>query len=195
MESKHKTFRRSDGVVGVGYAMLYGGVTQMSVAWPDCEAKRYIATDLGRHGIEEVVPIEQLAQWTPEEDDQVEPLTIEKLETLFGEPPSLQTIIEQVGLPITGPNEQPPEVLPETSGPAEQTNGAAPEAPGVPGQASEAPPISEAQHIRNYLAEHGSGTANKVVVSALKAQGVNVSSSQVNRVKAGLAPQAEPSAE
>ena len=190
MESRHKTFRRADGVVGVGYALMFAGVQQMSVAWPDCEAKRYIANDLGRHGVEEVIPVDQLEKWRPDEDDQVEPLTISELEKLTSDPapeigPTGQgSDADQTGIGQGSDSQsdaQTSEATEQTNGPTDQT--------------SEAPPISEAQHIRNYLAEHGSGTANKVVVAALKAQGVNVTGSQVARAKAELAPQAESTVE
>lgn len=139
-QTQHRTFRRRDGVLGVGFVMMFAGVEQASIAWPDRQAERFIVDDMDRNGINEVggKTHEDLGKEVMPDVDPSKPTSED------------------------GPAVSPPLVLPNPF----------------------AEPISEAQAIRNYLAEHGTGATNKAIVEALKAQGVNVSSSQVTREKA-----------
>lgn len=47
----HFTYKRADGVQGVGFKIEYSGVVQHSVAWPDRPAERYKDDELARHHI------------------------------------------------------------------------------------------------------------------------------------------------
>lgn len=50
--SSHKFFRRSDGIVGVGFVILYGGVNQFSISWPDRPCERFTEEMAKMEGIE-----------------------------------------------------------------------------------------------------------------------------------------------
>lgn len=45
-------FRRSDGVLGVGFEIEFGGLPQLSIAWPDGPATRHTLTEAQRLKIE-----------------------------------------------------------------------------------------------------------------------------------------------
>jgi hypothetical protein len=139
--------------------MEYAGVQQVSVAWPDCEARRYLADDLARNGVEEVFPLTAeiplgAVQWPcpPELAD----ITIEPDGTVTPAP-GLEIVPDGDGGAIVVPEQPEPNTF------------------------------TESQAIRDYLKEHGTDVTNKSVVAALKEKGVSVVSSQVTEIKKELA--------
>lgn len=190
MESSHRTYRRSDGILGVGFVIAICGTEQASIAWPDRPAERYIVEDMARNGVEEIVPIESVGSYVPEG------LTAEKLleelnemEALGIKPSDLDGLtIATDGTITAAPGT---EIVPDGEGGAVVVDlpdvGLLPD--GSPAIVSEPElnAFTEAQAIRNYLADHGSGVTNKEVIAALKEMGVKVESSQVTTIKKEMA--------
>ena len=216
-QTKHRTFRRADGVLGVGFLMQFAGVLQASIAWPDRQAQRFIVDDFERYGLEEVVTLTQLPHYAGKR----EPLTVaEDVKTPDGETvvkAGDQIVLEGEGATVLSDdelkavNENPhiPEPLKQElerrlealqdeelkeltsqtpTGDYEMPPSDAPIEPTVEQTAesdvADTQPLSEAEQLRNYLADHGTGTSNKAVIAEFKARGIVVTSQQVSKVKA-----------
>jgi len=54
MESKHRTYRRTDGTLGVGYLLKFADCSQACIAWPDTVPERIYAHQFEQAGIEDV---------------------------------------------------------------------------------------------------------------------------------------------
>lgn len=184
-QTKHRTFRRVvDNVLGVGFQMQYAGVEQISIAWPDCEARRYLADDLERNGVEELPHLAAIGgpwiathaidagQLCVLNGNEITPVAPQRKRTssIAIEP---DITIEPDGTVVPTPGL---EVVPDGDGGAIVV----PEQP-------EPNTFTESQAIRDYLAEHGTDVTNKSVVAALKEKGVSVVSSQVTEIKKELA--------
>lgn len=160
----HLTFKRkSDGVLGVGFRRDFGTYAVLSVAWPDDEARKYIDEpgELERMGVELVVESEPVIEthWMDEQSI----VTESEFETALTESEPITEAeataeVEQVE----------PSILPEPiTEPAPNT-------------------FTEAQAIREHLAQVGLDVSNRSVVEALKAKGVTIKSSQVTDAKDAL---------
>lgn len=222
MEPSHRTYRRSDGILGVGFVIAICGTQQASIAWPDRPAERYIVEDMARNGVEEIIPIELVGTYSapdgstvlyqkapesfvdamlnapggeiviPEDltaDDLIEPADLEGL-TIATD----GTVTPAPGTDIV-PDGEGGAVVVATAGDdleagqmVSVTDGVALPTPAI---LPEPPAITEAQAIRNYLNDHGTGTPNKVVIAALKVAGYKIESTQVSAAKKEIAASAQ----
>lgn len=178
-QSKHRTFKRSDGVIGVGYLVTYAGVLQASIAWPDRQAQRFIVGDFERNGIKELLEPWDSAtsvQAVKDADGEVTELT---------EPESLVEVVEPLVVDGERLLEAGDKLQLDSEGgatvlPTEEAD--------KPDASSDVSPsiglVSEAQALRNYLADNGTGGSNKSIIAAMKAKGIVVTTQQVSHARA-----------
>lgn len=171
--SKLQLFRRADGVDGAGYQIHHAGKPQISIAWADRPAERFTEDELARLKIRRMKTAETNSDGKP-----AETVTKKTVDELYDEKPAV--------------SDQPVDDLPTTAGESQEnveTTGVPEQTTGAPeDETTEAPatePVSEAEAIRQYLAEHPNA-GNKDVVAALAEQGIEVGSSQVSREKRKL---------
>ena len=171
--------------------MHFAGVMQASIAWPDRQAQRFIVDDFGRNGLEEVVTLTQLPHYAGKR----EPLTVaEDVKTPDGETvvnASDQIVPEGDGATVLSDQELKELTSQTPMGDYETPQSDPPIEPRVDHNEStsesdvaDTQPVSEAERLRNYLADHGTGTSNKAVIAEFKARGIVVTSQQVSKVKA-----------
>lgn len=166
MEStKHRTYRRSDGTLGVGFVLPFADAAQACIAWPDTVPDRIYVHLLEQAGIEDVSEQMPQAAVTMETRKLLEPETVK--------PPELAP--KSPELAVKSPEL---DANPMLSDAATDTQ----------------PHDADREHslILEYLTEHGLDVTNKSVVDALKAQGVIVTSPQVTAAKNELKNSATP---
>jgi hypothetical protein len=159
------SYRRNDGVVGVGFLIEYGGIQQHSIAWPDRAPERYSPSmlDFNLIAAEPLSPFLFVEPGLPNvkpENDSVVPVDLTPVVPV--EPTLVVPVTPEPALPVVP-------VVPNT--PAE------PAKPEVKPEND-----SEADWIRAYLTDNPTST-NAEVIEALGATGIVVTSSQVSRYR------------
>lgn len=186
-----RRFRRSDGIVGVGFYIQYAGLTQASVSWPDREAQRYTEdqfklgalTDAGEVNWPMIgATAEEMASLRSQKDAvemSLKQSAVEneklakKIEELLSDSQKNESVSEPESVQAEGLSEAEAETILEAAEelPAEE--------PAVETtEVVEEPKKSEAQHIRDYLAANPDAS-NSQVIEHLATISVNVTSSQV----------------
>jgi hypothetical protein len=57
-----RKFRRHDGVIGVGYWIVWAGLDQASVSWPDAPANRYTQMQFDRGDVEDLGELQEIPE-------------------------------------------------------------------------------------------------------------------------------------
>lgn len=195
MSTKHLTYRRPDGVLGVGFFIPWAGKFTHSVSWPDLPAERYTEDRLERMGVK-VVKMWIDESFSGSESDE----TQQEAEGETSSEASEQTVTpdaDVVAPDVTDPGSESQSEATGNSSEGDQAGLANP-SPGTDeseatsdesqdgseqpeaDEVSEEAQVSEAQAIRDYLASNPDAS-NKEVVAALKGQGIEITSSQVTR--------------
>jgi chromosome segregation ATPase len=196
-----RRFRRSDGVVGVGFYVEHAGLRMASVAWPDREAQRYTDDHFQLKALEDEGEMKSILSAAEQEisamESEVQELSealsrfIEENHAKAQEIEEKDSLIESMQEKIIGLEAaiamaelsasdieeiMNSEELASSEAPAEPSL-VEPSAPLAPVASSE-PFKSEAQHIRDYIAANPEAS-NSQVIEHLATISVNVTSSQI----------------
>lgn len=195
----HLTFKRKDGVVGVGFLHDLGSHKVYTVAWPDIEPRKYMAEpeEMERMGVELVVESAPVIEthWMGDpliEQNGVGYVLADVSNFTFA--PGGVPCPDDSGITIAPdgtvePTEGNAIIVEDGEAKVVSESEATAELNEVePAILPEPAPntFTEAQAIREYLGQVGLDVSNRSVVEALKVKGVAIKSSQVTEAKEAL---------